>query len=98
MVVALQDGVVVGQARGVIHLHPDEEDELYVDNLGVTPALHRRGVGRRLMDALIAWGKERGCTHGWVATESDNAPAIGLYRALGAEPVAMVYFEYDDWD
>ena len=95
MVIAVEAGVVVGQARGVIHRHPDRADELYVDNLGVGPAAQRRGIGRRLMDELIAWAKVRGAESAWVATEPDNGPANALDRKLGAEPVAMTYFEYD---
>jgi ribosomal protein S18 acetylase RimI-like enzyme len=97
MVVALQDRSVVGQGRAIVHLQPDEPNQLYIDNLGVTPALFRQGIGRRIMDELFAWGRELGCKGAWVATESDNVPAIGLYEALGAEPVEMVYFEYEDW-
>lgn len=96
MVVAVQDGQVVGQGRAIVHLHPDQPDELYIDNLGVAPALFRQGIGRRIMDELFAWGRELGCEGAWVATESDNAPAIGLYESLGAKPVGMVYFEYED--
>jgi aminoglycoside 6'-N-acetyltransferase I len=95
MVVALQDGRVVGQGRAIVHRHPDAPNELYVDNLGVAPALFRQGVGRRIMDALFAWGRELGCESGWVATETDNAPAIGLYTRLGADGQGMMFFEYE---
>jgi ribosomal protein S18 acetylase RimI-like enzyme len=47
--VAICDGEVVGQARGMIHLHPDMADELYIDNLGVTPAFQRQGIGMKLI-------------------------------------------------
>ena len=97
MVVALQDRTVVGQGRAIVHLQPDEPNQLYIDNLGVTPALFRQGIGRRIMDALFAWGRELGCNGAWVATEADNAPAISLYTSLGATRQAMAFFEYEDW-
>jgi aminoglycoside 6'-N-acetyltransferase I len=96
MVLALRDGEVVGQVAAVIHRHPDMADELYIDNLGVTPALQRRGIGRRLMDAVFALGRARGCEEAWVATEFDNRPARALYTRLGPvedEPVAFYLYE-----
>lgn len=96
MVLALLDGEVVGQVAAVIHRHPDMPDELYVDNLGVTPALQRQGIGRRLMDAVFALGRARGCEEAWVATEVDNQPARALYSRLGPvedEPVAFYLYE-----
>lgn len=96
MVLALRDGEVVGQVAAVIHRHPDMPDELYIDNLGVTPALQRRGIGRRLMQAIFAIGRARGCEEAWVATESDNRPARALYTRLGPvedEPVAFYLYE-----
>lgn len=95
MVVATAGGVVIGQARGMVHRQPDEPTHLYVDNLGVTPARQREGVARRLMQALFAWAREHGCVAYWVATETDNDPARGLYTSLGGEGEEMVFYEAD---
>ena len=96
MVLAIDDGLVVGQARAIIHLSPDEPDGLYIDNMGVDPAFQRRGLGGRLLDELLAWGRERGCGFAWLATETDNLPARALYESRGAEPQTMVFYEYGD--
>ncbi|MCC7268820.1 MAG: GNAT family N-acetyltransferase [Caulobacteraceae bacterium] len=95
MVVATADGVVIGQARGMVHNQPDEPTHLYVDNLGVTPARQREGVARRMMRELFAWAREHGCAAFWVATETDNGPARGLYASLGGEGEAMMFYEAD---
>ena len=95
MVVATADGVVIGQARGMVHNQPDEPTHLYVDNLGVTPARQREGVAMRMMQALFAWAREHGCVAFWVATETDNGPARSLYNALGGEGEEMVFYEAD---
>jgi GNAT superfamily N-acetyltransferase len=55
MVIALIDGEVVGQARGIVHLQPDQPHEFYVDNMGVTPRLWRQGIGGRILDELLGW-------------------------------------------
>src|SRR4051812_40405703 len=53
MVVALRDGEMVGQVAAVVHRHPDKLTELYIDEVGVTPKLHRRGIARQMLDAMF---------------------------------------------
>jgi ribosomal protein S18 acetylase RimI-like enzyme len=81
MFVAVEDFLVVGQIRGSIHLQPDRAPDLYIDNLGTSPARQRRGIAAAMIAALIEWGKGQGCTFAWVATETDNSGAIGFYAA-----------------
>lgn len=82
MVVAIEDGVVVGQCAGVVHRHPDKATELYLDEVGVAPTHHRRGIATRMMQAMFAWGREHGCEEVWVGTEPDNVAARAMYRGL----------------
>jgi aminoglycoside 6'-N-acetyltransferase I len=93
--VALAGGEVVAQVACVVHRHPDKPTELYIDEVGVTPALRRRGIARRMLDEAFAWGRSLGCEEAWVGTEPDNEAAIGLYRGFGEEPVPIVMFEYE---
>jgi aminoglycoside 6'-N-acetyltransferase I len=95
MVVAVSAGEVVGQARGMVHRHPDEPTELYIDNLGVTSARRREGIATRLLDELVAWGRELGCEEAWVGTEPDNTPARALYAGRGAEAEPFVMYAYE---
>jgi ribosomal protein S18 acetylase RimI-like enzyme len=97
MVVAVADGEVVGQARGMVHRHPDKPTELYIDNLGVTPARRREGVATRMLDELVAWGRELGCEEAWVGTEIDNEAARALYTRRGSagETFVMYVYEFD---
>lgn len=81
MFVAVEDGRVVGQIRGSVHLQPDRAPDLYVDNLGTAPALQRRGIASEMMKAMLTWGEAQGCTYAWVATEADNGQAKGFYAA-----------------
>lgn len=90
LVVALDRDLVIGQCQAVMHTHPDQPPTLYLDNLGVAPSHRRRGIARRLVTEMMAWGKERGCAEAWVATEPDNEEARGLYASLQGEPVADV--------
>ena len=95
MLVAVADGVVVGQCAAVIHRHPDKPTELYIDEVGVAPSSQRQGIARRLVDEMLALGKAEGCEEAWVGTETDNRPARGLYESRGAaaEPFVLYLFK-----
>jgi ribosomal protein S18 acetylase RimI-like enzyme len=95
MFVAVADGVVVGQCAAVIHHHPDKATELYIDEVGVSPAFQRQGVARRMLDAMFKLGRERGCAEAWVGTENDNVPARRLYEQRGATGEPFVMYVYD---
>lgn len=95
MIVAIKDSEIVGQTAAVIHRHPDKATELYIDEVGVTPALHRRGIARQMLAEMLAWGQELGCGESWVGTETDNVPARELYEAFGAKAELFVMYEMD---
>ncbi|MBZ9820197.1 GNAT family N-acetyltransferase [Mesorhizobium sp. CA4] len=80
MIVAMVDGIVVGQCAAVIHRHPDKVSELYLDEVGVAPPFQRQGIARRMLDAMFEVGREHGCEEAWVGTEPDNEPARALYE------------------
>lgn len=82
MILAFEGDLVVGQCAGVIHHHPDKPTELYVDELGTASTHRRRGIGRRLLDAMFDWGRELGCAEAWLGTELDNDAANALYRRV----------------
>jgi ribosomal protein S18 acetylase RimI-like enzyme len=94
MLVALHGGEVVAQVAAVIHRHPDKPTELYIDEVGVTPARQRQGIARRMVAEMFALGKALGCEEAWVGTESDNAAACALYESHGATGEPFVMYEY----
>ena len=55
--------------------------EFYV--VGVDPERQGEGLGRRLMDAGFARLSARGIRIAALYVESDNVPAVALYRSLG---------------
>lgn len=94
MILAIADGLVVGQCAAVVHKHPDKPDELYVDEVGVGREHLRQGIATSMMREMFAWGRELGCVDAWLGTELDNAPAKGLYRSLKGEEDTIRYFEF----
>ena len=63
---------------------------LYLEDLFVLPEWRGRGIGRRLLVHLAAIAVARGCGRMEWAVLDWNEPAIGFYRALGAQAL-------DDW-
>ena len=69
-----------GVARGRAAV---EGDWLGVHGVLVDPDHRRRGLARQVVAALLEWGAERGATTAWLHVESDNAPSVGLWDAIG---------------
>ena len=94
LAVALAGDVVVGMASALHYVHPDKQPELFVMEVGVAAPYQRQGVGRRLLDALFEHGRTLGCKEAWVATETDNVAARGLYAAAGGREEEMMYYTF----
>ncbi|HEX6052226.1 MAG TPA: GNAT family N-acetyltransferase [Gemmatimonadaceae bacterium] len=94
IVVALDGATVIGFASAVHYIHPDKPPELWINEVGVAPPYHRRGIGRQLLGALLAHGRSLGCAQAWVLTEEDNEPARGLYEATGGVEEACIMYTF----
>jgi aminoglycoside 6'-N-acetyltransferase I len=96
--VALDGDLVVGMCTGFTHFHPDKDEEFFVNELGVDDDYRRQGIGRRLLEAMLAEARAMGCPDAWLGTEHDNAEALALYRKImrGADTEeSMSIFTYD---
>jgi GNAT superfamily N-acetyltransferase len=62
---------------------------IYLEDLYVTPAMRGRGIGKALLAELAATCARHGYgrLEWWVLDW--NAPAIGFYRSIGAEPMSQ---------
>lgn len=70
----------VDGAPSAIVVGNDYGTSAYVSLMGVDPALHRRGLATRLMEALLAWSDERA----FACVELDaTAAGAPLYERLG---------------
>jgi len=58
-------------------------DELDLHRVAVLPAARRAGIGRRLVDHMLAAGRARGLTRVTLEVRRDNVAAIALYERLG---------------
>jgi aminoglycoside 6'-N-acetyltransferase I len=96
MVLAIEEGVVVGQCAAVVHRHPDKPDELYIDEVGTASTHLRRGIATAMLGEIFAWGRELGCEEAWLGTELDNVEANALYEKVKSGPgERMIYYEFE---
>lgn len=94
LAVATLSGAVVGMASAIAYVHPDKPLQLFINEVGVSRRVQGRGIGKRLMQALLEQGRIIGCTEAWVATEVGNEAARALYSSLAGvedQDRAVVY-------
>jgi GNAT superfamily N-acetyltransferase len=74
---------LVGIAHYLFHAHVWTTREVcYLQALFVDDAARRGGVGRRLIEAVAAAARERGCYRLYWTTKEDNATARSLYDRI----------------
>jgi len=64
-------------------------DEVHVLNVATAPEARRRGVGRALLEEALAHGRRKACRLVTLEVRRSNAPAQGLYRAMGFRQVGV---------
>jgi len=77
------DGLPTGQASSGLS---EDGSTVHVFAMWVAPEARGRGVGRALLDAAEAWGRDRGAGRGYLAVTAGNEAAERLYGHAGYEP------------
>jgi ribosomal-protein-alanine N-acetyltransferase len=83
--VALDADQVVGYA-GMATTPPDEA---WIQNIAVRRDAQRGGVGRSLLEALLAHARQVGCRRTLLEVAVDNGPAQRLYDDYGFGSVGV---------
>jgi ribosomal protein S18 acetylase RimI-like enzyme len=69
---------------------PVPADELYVTKVGVLPEYRGRGLAKQLLRRALIKAVDTGLVAVRLDVAASNAPALGLYRACGLEPIGEV--------
>ena len=85
IVVAIADNMIVGFASAVHYIHPDKPNELWVNEVGVSPPYQQQGIGKAIMKGILRLGRELGCKNAWVLTDRNNEAANHLYKSAGGQ-------------
>lgn len=85
LLLATVESEPAGFITGVEIVHPDKGVEMLLYELGVDEAFRQRGIGRELVQSLLALAAERGCRAMWVPIDAGDAVAEATYRSAGAQ-------------
>ncbi len=85
MLLAYDNGKVVGMISAFHYVHPDKDPQLFINEVGVVDEFQSQGIGRELVKHMCDLGKKLDCTCSWVTTESSNDAAIKSYLAAGGK-------------
>jgi ribosomal-protein-alanine N-acetyltransferase len=58
-------------------------DELHINNVAVRDRYRRCGIGRTLLDLILAEGKRSGASRAFLELRAGNAAALALYENCG---------------
>ncbi len=72
-----------GRAIGFVGLRRETADLGYVSDLALHPDYRRRGLGEAMLRWALAWFRSQDLRSAALQVNTDNAPAIALYRKLG---------------
>ncbi len=65
---------------------------LHIETVVVCCKHRRRGIGRRLMDEAVAWGRSHGAVEVVLTTWVGNADAEAFYQRLGYRELSRVLY------
>ncbi|MBS0638276.1 MAG: GNAT family N-acetyltransferase [Acetobacteraceae bacterium] len=92
---AFADGVLIGSAGLQVPVRVKQRHRGNLFGIFVTPAWRGRGVGRAMLEGLLAHARDAGLRHVTLSVTSGNAAARALYRhsgflTIGVEPDSLV--------
>jgi aminoglycoside 6'-N-acetyltransferase I len=97
MILAVDNGTVVGMASAFEYVHPDKRPQLFINEVSVAPDYRMQGIGRRLVESLIVQAKDRSCNYAWLGTDADNVAGQACFGSVAGvkEPQPFLLYEWD---
>lgn len=82
--VAEEDGEIMGFIFAqMLHHICDEENLLWIENMGVHPYFRRNAIGYKLLRECVKAGMAQGACVAHSMIQLDNAPSIMLHKKVG---------------
>jgi len=80
LLVAIDEQTWIGMAVGS---RADDDERAHLYAMWVDPVSRRAGVGRRLVEAVLAWAEAEGATEIELGATATNRDAVVFYERLG---------------
>jgi ribosomal-protein-alanine N-acetyltransferase len=77
------ESILTGFAVATVLCIPEAPAECELEFVLVAPQAQRRGIGRRLVQTVLAWARDEGVQEIWLEVRESNAGAIRLYEWCG---------------
>jgi GNAT superfamily N-acetyltransferase len=91
VLVAVTDGTVVGMATVQTFVSTAEGGRVgLVEDVIVDRGFRGKGVGTRLLDAIMAWGKRRTLKRVQLLADRDNGSALDFYEHDGWSRTSLI--------
>ena len=93
LLLARLDGKVVGMATLALLVGPIAGRKIYLDDFVTDPSVQGKGVGSRLWDAMLSWGRQHGATKLTFTSNPKRQAAHRFYLHKGATIYNTTVFE-----
>lgn len=91
LLVARVDESVVGMASGQLVVSTSEgERSVWIEDVFVNERYRGAGIGRALLEGVLAWAVERGASRAQLLADRDNSAAIAFYRRFGLQSSNLI--------
>ncbi|MDH5500054.1 MAG: GNAT family N-acetyltransferase [Gammaproteobacteria bacterium] len=66
-----------------------------MNEVGVAPTHRRQGIGRTMVESLIATARDRGCVYAWLGTDAGNAAGKACFASVPGAEAAQAFLLYE---
>lgn len=87
--------VVGGLTAHTLPMTREETSEVFIYDIAVDQEWQRRGIGREMIDFLLASIGRQNISSVFVPADADDEDAIAFYRSLGGASSPVVHFTFE---
>jgi aminoglycoside 3-N-acetyltransferase I len=88
------DDIIGGVTAHTLPMTRTESSEIFLYDIAVESEYRRKGVGRRLLNALCEQATELGIEQVFVSVDNGDVHALDFYRSLGGTPSPVTIFSF----
>ncbi len=91
-VTIVKDKVVGALTAFELPMYYYQGSEMFIYDVAVKPEFQRKGIGKKLMKALILYSKKKNIKEIFVAADEEDAHALKFYQSASGKAAKVVHF------